>query len=193
MTSQKFQTLCLWASITPVQKLKNCSTFLKLPGRQLSHGATHIWSTASECPVIVGNTTNYFLLLLCFWVLTVSNKNTKCPIDDHCHLLCRKDLRIYQELHIIPMNSSFFLGISHSCSIVSVQVSFQFPFLSFFISSLIFSAVSIFMCCVLAFTSRETWTETNKQDWEILQKKYQKLVHNRCARCNLTNIDSFNT
>ena len=47
----------------------------------------------------------------------------------------------YQELHRIPMN----------------------PFLSFFISSFILSAASLFICRFLAFTPRETWTETNEQ------------------------------
>ena len=37
-------------------------------------------------------------------------------------------------------------------------------------------------------------SEQTKVFQEVLaNKKYQKLVHNRCARCNLTNIDSFNT
>ena len=51
--------LCwLWAAITPVQKLRTpiSHTFLESSGRQLSHGATHIGSTTSECWVIVGNT-----------------------------------------------------------------------------------------------------------------------------------------
>ena len=60
-----------------------------------------------------------------------------------------------QELHRIPMNSRFW-RISQSWSLVLLQVTLQFPFLSFFISSLIFSAASFFICRFLAFTSRET-------------------------------------
>ena len=58
---QNFRLCWLWAAETPVQKLEKSisSTFLKPPGRQLSHGATHIGSTASEWPVIVGNTKKY--------------------------------------------------------------------------------------------------------------------------------------
>ena len=63
---ENFRLCWLWAAVTPVQKLKNSksSTFLKRPGRQLSHGATHIGSTASERPVIVGNTKKS--IFLCF-------------------------------------------------------------------------------------------------------------------------------
>ena len=44
------------------------------------------------------------------------NKNTKCPIDAHCHCHRRKDLRILQRLHRVlgvfeellkPENSTF--------------------------------------------------------------------------------------
>ena len=57
---------------SPTEKLENpiSPTFLKSPGRQLSHGATHIGSTASECPVIVGNTKKY--VFWGFWVSAVS-------------------------------------------------------------------------------------------------------------------------
>ena len=68
---ENFRLCWLWAAVTPVQKLENpiSSTFLKPPGRQLSIGATHIGSTASECQVIVGNTKKY--VFWGFWVSEV--------------------------------------------------------------------------------------------------------------------------
>ena len=59
---KNFRLCWLWAAITPVQKLRTpiSHTVLELSGRQLSHGATHIGSTTSECWVIVGNTKNTF-------------------------------------------------------------------------------------------------------------------------------------
>ena len=62
---KNFRLRWLWTAVTSVQKLENpiSSTFLKPPGRQLSPGATHIWSTVSEWPVNVGNTKKYI-----FWV-----------------------------------------------------------------------------------------------------------------------------
>ena len=65
---KNFRLCWLWAAITPVQKLRTpiTHTFLESSGRQLSHGATHIGSTTSECWVIVGNTKKY--IFLCFWV-----------------------------------------------------------------------------------------------------------------------------
>ena len=33
------------------------------------------------------------------------NKNTKCPIDAHCHRHCRKDLRITEDYLEFNMNS----------------------------------------------------------------------------------------
>ena len=75
--------LCwLWAAITPVQKLRPpiSHTFLESSGRQLSHGATHIGSTTSECWVIVGNTKKY--IFLCFWV-SVRKKNSSGRRSDN--------------------------------------------------------------------------------------------------------------
>ena len=75
---ENFRLCWLWAAVTPVQKLENpiSPTFLKSPGRQLSHGATHIGSTASEWPVIVGNTKKY--IFWCFWVSAVSENVWWC-------------------------------------------------------------------------------------------------------------------
>ena len=79
---QNFRLCWLWAAITPVQKLRTpiSHTFLESSGRQLSHGATHIGSTTSECWVIVGNTKKYIFLR--FWV-SVRKKNSSGRRSDN--------------------------------------------------------------------------------------------------------------
>ena len=79
---KNFRLCWLWAAITPVQKLRTpiSHTFLESSGRQLSHGATHIGSTTSECWVIVGNTKKYIFLR--FWV-SVRKKNSSGRRSDN--------------------------------------------------------------------------------------------------------------
>ena len=79
---KNFRLCWLWAAITPVQNFRTpiTHTFLESSGRQLSHGATHIGSTTSECWVIVRNTKKYIFLR--FWV-SVRKKNSSGRRSDN--------------------------------------------------------------------------------------------------------------
>ena len=44
-------------------------------------------------------------VLISHYICKFKNKNTKCPIDAHCHRHCRKDVRITEEHNEFNMNS----------------------------------------------------------------------------------------
>ena len=59
-------------------------------------------------------------------ILACKNKNTKCPIDAHCHRHCRKDLRITEDYLEFNMNSEirfYKFGFRNKISEIRIQKS----------------------------------------------------------------------
>ena len=68
--------------------------------RRLQNAHCQRYSRAEALPVIF-----WLRYLSKIWVQWRPNKNTKCPIDAHCHRHCRKDLRIINVCKEFPMHS----------------------------------------------------------------------------------------